>query len=178
MDNPGKNILLINYNDEKFFNAIFDKYYLSLFYYAKTFVNNQEIAEDIVQETFLKIWQKKEQIKNYDSIQSYLFVSVKNTCLDYLKHNKTANDYKNQENFNSLNNNNTDHLIRESEIKAQLHKAIDTLPPQCRTVFTLSRFENMKQKDIAKKLGISLKTVENHMGKALMLIKEKMKDFL
>ena len=178
MDDPQKNILFFNYNDEKFFNEIFDQYYLSLFYYALNFVRHQDIAEDVVQETFLKIWEKKERIKTGETIKSYLYVAVKNKCLDYLKHHGISSNYKNAASPEHSYSDNTDHLVIEAEIKAKLQDAIDALPEQCRMVFILSRYQNLKQKEIAKKMGISLKTVENHMGKALQIIREKMKDYL
>lgn len=151
--------------------ALFDKYYVPLCHYAQKFVHDYWLAEDVVQEVFIKIWEDKGRIGTIRSAKSWLYIAVKNKCLDRLRsentrlgHTKTFLEGK-DDFIDSI-------AIEYEEFSHHLSECIGSLPPRCKDVFTHSRFQDMKQEGIALQMGISLKTVKAHMGKALKLIRE------
>jgi len=159
--------------NEKAFDDIFNTYYTPLCIYAKKYVEEIENAEEIVQDLFVKLWEKQNQLDINTSLKSYLYKSTYNSCLDFQKHLKIQQKYKDRvkedpPEFIDF----CDNLI-ELELEEKIKKAIDSLPKQCCKIFKLSRFENLKYKEIAEQLNISVKTVENQMGKALKILKEK-----
>lgn len=155
------------------FDFIFDHYYGPLCAYAKRMTECSETAEDIVQELIAKIWEKREQLQ-IDSLAKYLFTSVHNSCLNYHQHMKVRTAVHKallQQVHVSVEN-----LYFEESFKQKLYAAIRQLPPQCQEAFRLSRFEGLKQEEIAQRMGISIKTVKNHIGKALAVLRESVKD--
>ena len=136
------------------------------------------MAEEIVQNVFFKLWEKKDRLTINESIKAYLYRSVYNESLNYLKHRKVADwfmasalpqSYTDVDAFNQL---------AAKELEAHLAKALNELPEKCRTVFQMCRYEQLKYSEIAGELQISVKTVENQMGKALRLLREKLSGFL
>ena len=128
---------------------------------------------------FFNVWQKKENLQINTSIKSYLYRVVHNDCLNKIKHGKVrtlyAEDYKNSMNGGF---DNGDKVLHAKELNKKINEAIDELPQQCGLVFKMSRFEGLKYNEIADELKISVKTVENHMGKALKILREKLKEYL
>ena len=165
--------------DEAVFEQLFRHYYSRLCSYACSIVKDMDESEEIVQQSFLGIWEKKTTLHITGSVKSYLYRAVHNACLNKLKHAKVrqlyAEDYQ-RNNDDAYEH--TDQVIGKSEIEKQILNAINSLPEQCRMVFKLSRFEEIKYAEIARHLGISIKTVENHMGKALKLMREQLKEYL
>lgn len=170
---------LIKNGDKRAFDEVFLKYFKSLHAYAFTFIKDKDDAEEIVQNVFYRIWTKRDQLKTDGFLKSFLYRSVHNESLNYLKHQKV------RANFNvyyaDVAKNDTGNLsveIMASELKKNIQSAINDLPEKCRNVFQLSRFDQMKYQEIADALNISVKTVENQMGKALKILRLKMVDFL
>jgi len=158
---------------------LFNVHYELLCRYAFSFLNDKEDAEDVVQNTFVTLWQKRETLNIRTSLKSYLFSMVRNNCLNKLKHEKVKQDYATF----SVIPETTDEtsaaaLTTGNELENMISRAIESLPEQCRLVFKLSRFENLKYAEIASQLNISEKTVENQMGKALRVMREHLKDYL
>ncbi|MES2680947.1 MAG: RNA polymerase sigma-70 factor [Bacteroidota bacterium] len=169
---------LISKGDKSAFEQAFRAYYQSLCNYAVPLIKDKDEAEEVVQNVFFNIWSKREALQINSSLKSYLYRAVHNDCLNKLKHVKVktlyAEDYKKSAGaFNSA----TD-TLEAKELGVKINKAIDSLPEQCGNVFRLSRFENLKYAEIASQLDISVKTVENHMGKALKILREQLKDYL
>ena len=170
---------LISQGDKKVYEQVFRTYYQALCNYACSVIKDMDEAEEVVQNVFYTIWNKREVLQVTASIKSYLYRAVHNDCLNKLKHGKVktlyAEEYKSHANggFDSSTN-----VLEAKELNKQINTAIDSLPEQCGLVFKLSRFENLKYAEIAEQLGISVKTVENHMGKALKIMREKLKDYL
>jgi RNA polymerase sigma-70 factor (family 1) len=170
---------LISQGDKKAYEQVFRTYYQTLCNYACSVIKDMDEAEEVVQNVFYTIWNKREVLQISTSIKSYLYRAVHNDCLNKLKHGKVkmlyAEEYKSHANggFDSSAN-----VLEAKELNKQINTAIDSLPEQCGLVFKLSRFENLKYAEIAEQLGISVKTVENHMGKALKIMREKLKDYL
>lgn len=174
MDNDSAGIL--QSADSAQFEAIFKTHFKSLHAYACTIVRDDDEAEEIVQNVFYKLWEKKDKINIEQSLAAYLYRSVYYESLNVLKHDKVKAAYRNQSGHTQQGTE-SDNLILK-ELRLKIDSAIMELPEQCRTVFQLSRFDGLKYRDIADKLGISSKTVENHMGKALKLLRTKLLEYL
>jgi RNA polymerase sigma-70 factor (family 1) len=143
------------------------------------YVKDFATCEEIVQEAFLGLWEKRESIDMSQPVKAYLATSIRNKCLNWLRDNKKFNpDLLNFE--ESVSNHDivlTDKLV-EAEIRKTINDAIHELPEKCREIFTLSRFRNLKYQEIAGQLGISVKTVETQMSKALQHMRLRLKEFI
>jgi RNA polymerase sigma-70 factor (ECF subfamily) len=139
-------------------------------------LDEYEEAEEIVQDVFVKFWEKCDTIAENSSLKSYLYRSVHNTCLNHLKHLKVRDSYRQHvmEQMNYVEDGNSD--AEDQDIQSEIYKAIDELPPQCKKIFKLSRFEGLKYQEIADHMGLSIKTIEVQMGKALRVLRESLKD--
>ncbi len=180
MELNDKNILeCLQNNDEKVFETFFRTYYQRLCNYANTILNDMDEAEEMVQNAFLTLWEKRETIEVHTSLKSYMYRTVYNSSLNRVKHLKVQQKhgefYKHSA---TLTHESTSEKLMESELENMARNAVEQMPPQCRAVFKLSRFENLSYAEIAQQLGISVKTVENHMVKALRTLRVKLKDFL
>jgi len=158
---------------------IFKTHYRPLCNYAYSFLNDKDEAEEVVQSSFISLWEKRDTISIQTSFKSYLYRMVRNACLNAIKHQKVKKSYADQEKISGEPIHNlVSETVVSTELEARIFKAIEVLPEQCRLVFQLSRFEELKYQEIADQLGISIKTVENHMGKALKIMREQLKEYL
>lgn len=165
--------------DEQAFGDLFKAHFKPLRNYAFSFVQEQTLAEDIVQTIFLRLWDKIEVLNFSDSIAAYLYRSVYNESLNALKKNKVRRSYHSWLHRNTKDHSDTAHKnLQLQELERQLRAAINDLPEQCRTIFQLSRYEDLRYRDIGQRLGISVKTVENQMGKALRILRARLVEFL
>ena len=161
------------------FEMLFKTHFKSLYAYAYTIVKDEMAAEEMVQNVFFKIWEKKGGQDIQSPALAYLYKSVYHESLNYLKHQKVKAAYRAHTVYQMKNQ--SDHAskkIMQSELEQQINKALDELPEQCRTIFQMSRFEELKYQEIADRLGLSIKTVENQMGKALKIMRLKLVDYL
>jgi len=172
-------IQLLGERNEMAFEKIFKIHFKNLHAYACTIVKDEIMAEEMVQNVFFKIWEKTEHLNISGSIAAYLYRAVFNESLNYLKHLKVRSAYHVYSAYQMKDQTDTaSKKILHGELSEKLHHALSELPEQCRTIFQLSRFEELRYREIAKHLGISVKTVENQMGKALKLLRLKLVDFL
>ena len=161
------------------FEMLFRTYYQPLCNYAYTFLQDKEDAEEIVQSTFLLVWEKRETLAIRTSVRPYLYAMVRNACLNIIKHEKIKQKYVGEEMaLADRSHDSVDNSVASNELEYRIKVAMEELPEQCRMVFKLSRFEELKYAEIADQLNISIKTVENHMGKALKIMREQLKDYL
>jgi RNA polymerase sigma-70 factor (ECF subfamily) len=160
-------------DDEIAFKVIFNRYYSRLYYFILEFISFDDIAENIVQDTFFTLWNKRHELKDDSNLGAYLFTVARNNCLYNLREQR----YK-QKLFatNLLNLNYSAYTF--DEIDHIIKRTLDELPPQCKKVFVLSRFEERKNKEIAEELNISVKVVEKHISKGLKKFKVSLKDYL
>ena len=167
---------------EQAFHSVFVTYFESLEVFAKAYVEDKEVAKDMVQEAFTNLWDKRSSLPEKTNIKAYLYQATRNNCLNYLKRLKVQTKYEKRtlDNYNDLLLNyealvqlNFD-TISYNELQATLDNAISQLPEKCREVFELSRYEGMKNREIAEKLGISVKAVEGHISKALRQLKDQL----
>lgn len=161
---------------EKLFRRTFPR----LFDFAGKITKDTQVAEDIVQDVFIKIWEKKESIESIN-IEGYLFRLVRNQCLDYIKFVKVISDREVELNsirkFEELYRidfiRDEPYLLIQEELKKQIDETIDSLPPRCREVFVLSKIEGLKNREIAEKLQINIKNVERHLARATQTFRER-----
>ncbi|MEP5791763.1 MAG: RNA polymerase sigma-70 factor [Cyclobacteriaceae bacterium] len=162
--------------DKRAFELVFHDYFGIMKSYAMRFMDEIEEAEEIVQDVFVKFWEKCDSLAPDSSIKSYLYRSVHNTCLNHLKHQKVKDSYRQyviafmEEGQESL------YEPENSNVEQRIMDEINALPPRCCEIFKLSRFEGLKYQEIADHLEISIKTVEVQMGKALKVLRERLQD--
>jgi RNA polymerase sigma-70 factor (ECF subfamily) len=169
----GEDLLsLIESGDQNSFTAFYSDNFRKLILVSDKYVNGIHVAEEIVQNIFLKIWEDTTALKGIISIKAYLYRSVVNASINHV------NREKNIEKHHSiiaehLTEADIDTLDEQNELIVLLHDEIDRLPARCQKVFRLSRLDGKKYRDIALELGISEKTVENHMSNALKILRSQ-----
>lgn len=168
----------LNKEREEEFEVVFKKHFKNLHAYACTIVRDEVMAEEMVQNVFCRLWEKSDQIEIRESVSGYLYRSVYHESLNYLKHLKVRDAHQTYAVTQMENTNNTSHNLELTELEQSLAIALKELPEKCRTIFQLSRFEELKYQEIADRLELPLKTIENQMGKALRLLRVKLVDFL
>jgi RNA polymerase sigma-70 factor (ECF subfamily) len=168
----------IGYDDDAF-EVLFKTHFKALHSYASVMLYHDSHAEEIVQNIFVKLWEKRGLLDVQTSVKAYLYKCVHNDCLNYIKHKKIKARYQDHAAFtmNDQAEHTSDKLVL-GELQECLQVAMNELPEQCRTIFQMSRFEELKYREIADELGLSVKTVENQMGKALRILRVKLVDFL
>lgn len=158
--------------DDRAFEAIYKRYAVKLLAVAMQKTNDRDIAEELVQDTFMGFFNKKEQLKDLTSPMAYLYVILKNKIMDKYRHDVIHQRFEDYQawHFNEADNS-TMAFIETRELERMLNDEIEKLPTQCRTVFNLSRKEQLTNKEIASSLSISENTVEQHMRKALKVLR-------
>ena len=170
----------ISYNnlDQQLFEQLFNEYFVQLTNFARSYVKDEDAAKELAQDAFINLWQKKEEIDKNKSIKSYLFTTVRNRSLNYIRDNKKyKSEYLDIELEKSNDYFDSD-ILTSKELQERITASINSLPEKCRRVFKMSRFEDLKYKEIAEELNISIKTVENQMGKALKVLRKDLKEYL
>jgi RNA polymerase sigma-70 factor, ECF subfamily len=173
-------IELLAKRDENAFETIFKDNFKKLQSYAITIVGDENVAEEMVQNVFFKLWDRSEKINIQSSIAAYLYRAVYNESCNYLKHQKVKQGFLNYSKhaMSDISTEKASKKVLVTELEQCIKNALNDLPEQCRTVFQLSRFEELKYQQIADTLGISIKTVEAQMGKALRIMRVKLVDYL
>lgn len=165
--------------DKKSFEKIYTILYFRLVNFAREYVIDTEIAREIVQDSFLALWESKTKLKDKTNISSLLFTITRNNALNYLKHllaERKFNEYTKhtheqyQLNYIALRDESSEHIIYK-ELRDRIQSAIEQLPPKCKQIFEMSRMEDLKHKEIASLLNISIKTVDNQISEALKRIR-------
>jgi RNA polymerase sigma-70 factor (ECF subfamily) len=167
-------ISLLNEDSEYAFQLIYDKYRNRIYQTAIKFLKSPIIAQDIVQDVFMKLWFERHKIEPSKPVEAWLYTVAKNNILNKLR--KIANDWKAIDLLSHTiiqSENNTDQKLTESEFKQNLESAVSKLPEQQKVVFILSRFEKLTYIQIGEKMGISPLTVKTHLSRALFAIKKQ-----
>ena len=161
------------------YEDLFKSHYAELCAFANKYLDDLEAAEETVQAFFVKFWENKETVNIKTSQRSYIFTSVRNACLNQLKHIKVREEYKlvNEKEMQDSQYTVGDEF-EAKELDHKIRKSIELLPEGRRRVFIMSRFEGLKYKEIAEKLKISVKTVENQMGSAIKHLRSELSDYV
>ena len=162
----------INTKQTEAFRELFSEFYNSLVLFAMGFVEQQDVAEDIVQETFITVWENKKTFNSYQGLKAYLYELVQNKCTNYLKHRQVEDKYASYVKTTGEEAEG-DYSLMQEEIYRELYMAVRELPEKCQRVFEL-HLEGKKNDEIAEILGISVLTVKSHKQNAIHILKEKM----
>lgn len=172
--------------DSNAFESVFRFWYEPLVHFAEEYISDLESARNIVQNIFMKLWEKHALVDPDSNLKSYLYMATRNACLSHLRHIKVENSYfekaiKNNEDL-QLNYEALEELKMEqidfSNLEKLIQDTIDSLPERCREVFLMSRYEEMKNKEIAEKLNISIKAVEANITRAITKLRENTREYL
>lgn len=169
--------LKLKEGNELAFQILFKKYYSAMCHFARQFLNDSEMAEETVQDMFVKIWEKRESLNIETSVKHYFFRSVRNHCLNQIQHEKIKKQYASKVLETANHEISTEQYFIEVDLIKRIEASIEALPPKRKEIFRLSREQGMKYKDIAETLNISVKTVEAQMGLALKHLRDELKDF-
>ena len=182
MASDNKIIELIKQGDIAAFNTLFKSVYLQLYIHCRKFIPDPEDAKDILQNVFLRFWEKRENIDIHTSLNAYLYRAIQNECLNYL-HSTGTIEVPQCETTNVLfreeaEDNDPHSTLSVLEIEQIMENTIEELPDQCKSIFKLSRINGLKNQEIADKLDISVRTVETQIYRALKILKSRLKDYL
>lgn len=160
--------------DENALRRIFDRYYPSLLNDVYRIVPDEDTCQDLAQEVFVELWRKRVELDIRISLRAYLRRAALNKALNHLKTSKRFLLDAPERLANTADDSARDirHKLEQENIESALHAAIETLPEKCRLVFSLSRFEQLSHREIAEQLGISIKTIENQITKAMKMLRE------
>ena len=157
------------------FEELYKRHCQHLVRFAYYYVGDMEAAQDIVQEVFLKIWNQQPKFKTPDHEKAYLYKITKNTCLMLLRKQEVRQRYQQQKSESASESPETTYMGKE--LNEAYKTAIFELPEKCRIIFCMSRFDDLSYKEIAKIQGISVKTVETQIGRALVFLRKKLSSF-
>ena len=182
MDNLQKRI---HSGDEKALSQLRTEWSHKLSVFALSYVRCRFTAEDLVQDTFIKLWESRQDIARYDSVGSFVYTILKNKCLDYLKHKTIELKYNQQSSSEYIYlqankyalEDESINIITDAQIRKALSNAVGKLPRHCREVFIMSRYNGLKNQEIAMELSISVQTVEYHMTRAISFLKKEMEEY-
>jgi len=163
--------------DAKEFEVVFKSHYVKLTLYANRFLNDIDISKEIASDSLTFLWEKRGTLSFTSSVTAYLYKMVQNKCMNHIKHQRIENEYVNYMIRNKLLDEIPEHdtnPYHEKELAEQIRQAIDTLPEKCKLVFEMSRFEYLKNKEIAERLNISQNTVERHITIALEKLRKSL----
>lgn len=169
----------IHRGDEQAFEVLFKDYFQVLSVYAKRFVNDLDLAQDIVQEVFVRFYENREKLAVHTSLKALLYQSVKNRCLDHIRSEQTHHGHHEQIlNLNQGSDVDAVDIMEQLELEEKIYKAISGLPEQCQVIFKMSRFEGKRNQEIAESLNLSKRTVETQISNALKRLRKDILPYL
>ncbi|MBV6644851.1 MAG: RNA polymerase sigma-70 factor [Cyclobacteriaceae bacterium] len=161
------------------FEVLFKQHYQDIFRYAYRFVSNDVVAEEIAQEVFMYIWEKRQQISIESSLVSYLYSAARNKSINYLKLELPKINNRSDIYEIDIEDENITEIVEDSDqLRKVINSAISELPAKCKEIFMMSRYEGLTYDEIAEEMSLSKKTVENQMGIALKKLRESLKPLL
>lgn len=165
--------------EERAYEALFKTYYTELAMHANRFLYDIDASKEIVQDLFVTIYEKRQNLDINSSLKSYLYKSVKNRCLNVINSSKIRNKYAEHIKTNSYDGyNQIEKELDTSELESALYHAIGELPPKCGTIFKMNRFEGLSNGEIAERLELSKRTVETQITKALKILRGKLQNYM
>jgi len=174
----------VSLGNQTAFEKLFKKYYVSATNYAISLTKSIAFAEDLIEDCFLKIWLRRNEIIIQSSFRAYPFRFIHNRCLNYIEQNKSFTRFETDPPTGyTVSDSDMYELDPHSELlfkecEKDINRAIESLPTQCKNIFMLNRFEGLKYREIAEKLNISITTVKTQMSRALLKLQQELKDYL
>jgi RNA polymerase sigma-19 factor, ECF subfamily len=162
--------------DIRLFESLFREYYRPLVVHAMKYVRDADSAKEIVQEFFVRLFEKRNALVIDTSLKSYFYRSVYNSCINHISHAEMRGRHIKNLALQSENEF-SDDQIAAIELQNRIYKCVEEMPDQCRRIFKLNRFEGLRNEQIAEKLGISKRTVETQISKALKVLRKKLADY-
>ena len=172
--NERRLILGLKKGDHDSYETLFNVYYAKFVNFADAVIRDRDAAKDIVQEAFIRIWLHRENLNENKSLENYIYVIVKRLLMNHIRDSKDAESIE-SENVLTMQSGirgGQDLMLIANETRSRIHEIVEKMPPQRRTVFTLSRAQGLSNRQIAESLQISVKTVERHMTMALAELRE------
>ena len=169
----------IRLGDEQAFEVLFKDYFKVLSVYARKFVQDLDLAQDLVQEVFVRFYENREKLVVHSSLKALLYQSVKNRCLDYLRSQQTHNTH--HEEILTINKGSevdASDFMEQVELEEKIYQSISSLPEQCQVIFRMSRFEGKRNQEIADALNLSKRTVETQISNALKRLRKDIFPYL
>ena len=160
--------------EEAVFRLLFDKYYRPLVVFANKLLADPDASRNVVQDVFVMLYDKREELNIHTNLQSHLFQSVRNRCLNVLKHNKMKREHHQRIYDSAQEVEQPFESLEYAELEQCIARAVNDLPDQCRKIFKMSRYEGVTNQEIADQLVISKRTVETQISKALKRIREEL----
>jgi len=167
-------LAFVNAGDERAFAEVYNRYYALLLQHAATRLSKVDHARDVVQDVFVKFWEKRSELQVGTNLSGYLYVAVRNQIFDFIRHQKVIETYTNE--MLAANTSNVvwaDHKIREQQFAAMIETEIQALPPRMREVFRLRRQESLSTREVAERLGITENTATDQLKKATKILKRR-----
>lgn len=169
----------IQRGDEDAYKSLFLKYYAQLVVFARKIVVDDDLARELVQDVFVTFYEKRTELNIHTSLKAHMYQSVRNRCLNQVKHNKIRRDHhanifvekKEEEAF-------VEDKLQETELEQRIYSVVKSLPDQCRKIFEMSRFEGTSNQEIADQLNLSKRTVETQISKALKVLRKQLVHYL
>ena len=162
--------------DVRLYESLFREYYRPLVVYAMKYVKDADVAKEIVQEFFVRLFEKRNSLVIDTSLKSYFYRSVFNSCINYISHMEMRS--RHIRNMAVLSENEfSDNQVAVIELQNRIVDSIEKMPDQCRRIFKMNRFEGLRNEQIAVALGISKRTVETQISKALKILRKKLADY-
>jgi RNA polymerase sigma-70 factor (ECF subfamily) len=165
--------------EEAAYELLFREYYQMLTVFANKYLSDIEISKEIVQDLFVHLYEKRDQLDINSSLKSYLFRSTHNRCINHINAQKIRHKYaENVKMSTDIQDNNLEDEVNKTELEHALYKAIDDLPPKCQIIFKMNRFEGLSNYEIAEKLSLSKRTIETQISKALRILRIKIQPYI
>jgi RNA polymerase sigma-70 factor (ECF subfamily) len=171
-------IELLQQGDQSAFDSLYRRYWRKLYLLAYQKLRSRELAEELVQDLFISLWMKRENLQIHGSVGAYLGMATRYTIIKFFEKERVQQQYQQSAALRPMYANTTEDEVFFHDLQEVIEQEISKLPEKCRQVFQLSRHENLSQKEISLRMDISEKTVENHIGKALRLLRLSLKDFI
>ena len=168
----------IRTGNEGAFNQLFAEYYKVLSVFANKYVLDLETAKEIVQDFFVHLFESRHKLTITSSLESYLFSSVRNRCLNHLRHQKIHEKHIDVIKHTLETSVDLESKMRATELENQIYQIVLGMPAQCQNIFRMSRVEGKKNGEIANELGISIRTVETQISKALKILRKNIQNYL
>lgn len=165
------------HDDEKAFKVLFIEFYPSLCVFAMRFIDQEEVARDIVQDVFFNVWKRRKSMFISSSFRNFLITSVRNQCVDYLRRKKLEHQFLEKSKITNIQTS-PEEIYTLKELEDAIHKVLSKLPDNVREVFEMNRFKGNTYSAIAEEMDVSIKTIESYMSKALKALRAELSDYL